>query len=110
MKIKLKQNIDGIMALNSICEMIVNDQTPTIGARVTRSVFEDIHKLVKKHLEKAMQEHDIFNVKKKYTIVLKLHEAYAIHEGTMTFIETFGNPLTKTKLNQIKDFLNRQIT
>lgn len=109
MKIKLKQNIDGIMALSKMCSNIIETQSNDLDVKVVQSVINDVSKLVTKAYNNALENHNMFNVKKLYTITLKFHEAYAVHQSIIVLIETVNNPLAKSKLNQIKDFINRKM-
>ena len=110
MKIKLKQNIDGLFALQKFCHVVLESPEASINAKLVKSIIHDVSKLVNRPLEKAIENNNLFESKKKYTITLKFHEAYALHESIINIISGVDNPLYKTKLNQIKDFLNRQIT
>ena len=110
MKIKLKQNIDGLFALQKLCNVVLEMQESTTNAKMIKSIIEDVLKLVNRPLQTAIENNNLFDCKKKHTITLKFHEAYTLHEGILGLINTIDNPLAKTKLNQIKDFLNRQIT
>lgn len=109
MKIKLKQNIDGLMALDKLCNIILGNEMCGIDAKIVKSITYDIHKLVKSPLQKAQENNNLFDNKKKYTITLKFHEAYALHEGIIGIIHTVNNEYQKVKLNQIKDFLNQKL-
>lgn len=109
MKVQITQNIDGLMALDKLCNIILENTASGLNAKLVKSIIIDVHKLVKKPLEKALENNSLFESKKKYTINLRFHEAYAIHEAIVGLISTVNNELVKTKLNQIKDFLNQKL-
>ncbi|MFY8187527.1 MAG: hypothetical protein ACOVLC_06150 [Flavobacterium sp.] len=110
MKIKIKQNIDGLSALNKLCFIALSCQALTAESKHLLSIIQDVDKIVKSPLERAIENNNLSDSKKKYTFTLKYHEAYAVHLIIIEMMCQFTNPLTILKLNQIKDFLNQKMT
>jgi hypothetical protein len=109
MKIQLKINADGIAALSKLLEQVYYFKTADKEVRIVQSVCFDVSNKVTKAYRTALENHNIFDAKKKYTINLKYHEAYALEMGIVSIIETVNDDLAKNKLNQIKDFLNQKL-
>lgn len=109
MKIQIKQNIDGLFAIDKLCNIILDRDEQSFEAKMVKSIIKDVSKLVSKPLEKAIESNNLFDSKKKHNITLKYHEAYALHQGIMLLIGSVNNELYKTKLNIVKDNLNRNL-
>jgi hypothetical protein len=109
MKIQIKINADGIAAVSKLLEQVCYLQSPNKDIRMLQSIcFEVSHKFNKAY-RTALENNNIFNAQKKQSIGLKYHEAFALETMIVSFIEAVNDDLAKTKLNQIKDFLNQKL-
>jgi hypothetical protein len=113
MKIKLKTNADG---LNAVIQLIVKynsfieeNKPKSLQGKMVHSIMADVLSYFMKQWQKAIENQNLFERKKQYSIVLKSHEAIALGTIITEVIEKVNEPLMKLKLNQIKDFINQKL-
>ncbi len=109
MKIQLKVNYDGIVAVSKLLEQVYYLQSPNKDIRMLQSICFEVSNKFTKAYRTALENNNIFNAQKKHLITLKYHEAYAVEMMIVMLINHVSDDLAKTKLNQIKDFLNQKL-
>jgi hypothetical protein len=109
MKIQLKINADGIAAVSKLLEQVYYLKNENKEVRQLQSICFDVVNKFAKAYRAVLENHNLFDTKKKYSINLKYHEAYALEMVIISLIETVNDDLAKNKLNQIKDFLNQKL-
>jgi hypothetical protein len=109
MKIQLKINADGIAAVSKLLEQVYYLKNEKSHIKMLQSICFEVSNKVTKAYRSVLEYHNLFDAKKKYSINLKYHEAYALEMVIISLIETVNDDLAKNKLNQIKDFLNQKL-
>ncbi|MBP4139977.1 hypothetical protein [Flavobacterium geliluteum] len=109
MKIIIKTNADGLQAVNKLLATLEYYGMTTSEQLTLKSIARDVALKFEKKWETARDNQTLFDVKKKYSIALKYHEAYAPEKLIMTLIGTCDDVRSKTALNKIKDFINQKM-
>lgn len=111
MKLKLKLTPDAILAIDKlllrICPM--NTVGNTKEERVLLSIKYELAEIFEKRAKKITRSTDLFNLKKKISISLKYHQAWALEKIIRDLINLEDNTYRKTLLQQVADEINQKL-
>jgi aspartyl/asparaginyl-tRNA synthetase len=106
MKTTIKITPDQVLALDKVLEASKFFEVQTPESRAVKSICYDCQDKVSKLAKKLKRSLDIFNNKKKHTINLKYHEAYALLEYLNHMLPFAGHNLD---LQQVHDQLHQKL-
>lgn len=111
MKIKLKLTPDTILAIDGLLSRFyaINTVGSTKSERVLLSIMYELAEIFEKRAKKIIRSTDLFNAKKKISITLKYHEAWALEQIIRDIINLEDNPYKRNLLQKIADEINQKL-
>lgn len=114
MKTTLKINADSIFALDKLLSNVYNIgfslglSGKTKEAKVLLSISYELSNKFNSKSRNIVLKQSLFDSKKKYSIGLKFHEAWALEQIIYASLDNVNNDYAKTLLKKIADDLNQK--
>lgn len=110
MKTTLKINADSIFALDKLLNNVY--QVPGFGktkeAKVLLSISYELSNKFNTKARNIVLKQNLFDSRKKYSIALKYHEAWALEQIIYKSLDNVNNDYARSLLKNIADDLNQK--